>query len=212
MSQGRGQVPDGYREVLYWRLLEQVGGWRMVLLNLAMVVALLAMMAVGMAWYVLWHPRVRGLALPLWAWALGAVLMVVLHEGTHGLMMRWHGARPRYGVLTEHGLPLAFYATAEGFAFPRTAYLAITLAPALGLSALLLVALSFAPANEVATVLLFMLALNVAGSLGDAVIASIVARYPAEAYVIDERDGMRIFMPQGAEIAGTTRETAGSEK
>lgn len=197
MSQARGQVPAGYREVLYWRLLEQVGGWRLVLLQLAILVVLLAILGVGMVWYALWHPAARELELPLWAWALGVGLMVVLHEGTHGLVMRGYGARPRFGVLTEHGLPVAFYTTAEGFAFPRTAYLRVTLAPALGLSALTLVALSFAPANGVAAVLILMLALNVAGSLGDAVIAFIVARYPEEAYVMDERDGMRIFMPQG---------------
>jgi len=36
--------------------------------------------------------------------------------------------------------------------------------------------------------------LNAAGASGDVWMAVIVTRYPARAYVTDERDGMRVFL------------------
>jgi hypothetical protein len=47
-----------------------------------------------------------------------------------------------------------------------------------------------------AVVLAFAAALNTAGAIGDVWIASITRRYPACAYVVDEKDGMRIFLPE----------------
>ena len=42
--------------------------------------------------------------------------------------------------------------------------------------------------------------LNAAGASGDVWMALVVARYPARAYVIDERDGMRIFVTTEGDI------------
>ncbi len=42
--------------------------------------------------------------------------------------------------------------------------------------------------------------LNAAGASGDVWMALVVARYPARAYVIDERDGMRIFVTTDGDI------------
>lgn len=193
----RGEVPTGYEQVLYWHLREALNGWRTLLLNL---IGVLIWIAVFVAEW-MWVNLLRGgdgisaplLPLPL---LLSILAMVVLHEATHGWAMRLYGARPRYGVLTESGVPIAFYATAEGYAFQRTPYLLISLAPLVGLTVLITAILPLVKAQSALTFLAAMAACNVSGSLGDVWIAAIVARYPAQAYVIDERDGMRIFLPQ----------------
>jgi hypothetical protein len=39
-------------------------------------------------------------------------------------------------------------------------------------------------------------AINAAGAVGDLWISRVVLRYPKESFVMDERDGVRIFLPE----------------
>jgi len=41
----------------------------------------------------------------------------------------------------------------------------------------------------------FCATINAGGAIGDLWIAKIVLRYPASAYIMDERDGVRVFLP-----------------
>lgn len=203
-----GKVPDHYQQVLDWKITQN--GRQLLLLNLLSIPWLVLCAGIFMLWKMMWSTfwnfatpnsvaqsqRAGGQVFLIANWTLailaGVVVMIVLHELVHGMTMRRFGAKPRYGVLWGG---LMFYATAAGFAFRRNDYLKVALAP-LGLLSLLVMALLAAPVStNLATLLIICGAFNAAGAIGDLWITRVVLRYPAYAYVIDERDGVRIFMP-----------------
>jgi hypothetical protein len=115
--------------------------------------------------------------------------------------MRLFGARPRYGVLWKYGM---FYATAPGYAFQRNEYLCIALAPLAALSVFAVLAMPLLSGSYALWLVVLGATANAAGAIGDLWIAAIVfTRYPPHAFVIDERDGMRIFLPENP--AGAAR-------
>lgn len=204
-----GAVPDNYHQVLDWKITQN--SRQLLLLNLLSIPWLLLCAGLLMLWKMGWDtfwsfasPNNIGkpesgsgqiFIIANWALAIaaGVAVMIVLHELVHGMTMRRFGAKPRYGVLWSG---LMFYATAAGFAFRRNDYLKVALAP-LGMLSLLVMALLAAPVStNLATLLIICGAFNAAGAIGDLWITRVVLRYPAHAYVIDERDGVRIFMPK----------------
>ena len=66
----------------------------------------------------------------------GVLLAWVLHELTHGLVMRMYGAKPKYGILWKG---LMWYATSPGYAYRRNNYVVIALAPFVFISTLVIV-------------------------------------------------------------------------
>ncbi len=123
---------------------------------------------------------------------VGVVLTFVLHELAHGLTMQVWGAHPRYGVLLKQ---FVFYATAPGFAFRRIPYVMVALAPLAGLSVVAIAGMLILAGTPWITVLALCATINGAGAIGDLWMAAIVLRHPSNAYVMDERDGMRVFLP-----------------
>lgn len=191
----RGGVPPNYREALYWRITDS--SWKLTVVNLLAFPAAGLMGLLFFGWVALMSrmPTVRSVPL---AQALSLILAVVvtlgLHEGVHGLAMMAYGARPRFGVLWQ-GLML--YATAPGFVFRRNAYVVVILAPLVGISLLALMAILILP-PAVAVLVAVCATVNGAGAVGDLWILRITLRFPDHAYVMDERDGMRIFLPAQA--------------
>lgn len=189
-----GAIPPHYREVLYWKLTESPV--RLLWINLLALPlgALAAPLFLGLA------RSLGGVgleALTGWPHYLGLIAGLIvtlsLHELAHGLVMTACGARPRYGVKWEAG---ALYATAPGFGFTRNQYLAVIFAPLVSLS-LLAVAGMWAGAETMAAPLVALCAvLNVMGACGDVYMGWRVGRYPPAAFVVDEADGMRIFLPE----------------
>lgn len=190
----RGAVPAGYQEVLYWKLTANPA--QLLWINLLAVP-----LAVGAAPVFLGLARGVGRAglehlqtgadyLGLLA---GLLLVLILHEGAHGLVMSACGARPRYGIKWDAG---ALYATAPGYAFTRNQYLAVIFAPLLLLSALALAGMALWPATALVPILALSAVGNAMGACGDVYMGWRVARYPPAAYVIDEADGMRVFLPE----------------
>lgn len=187
------QVPDGYREVLYWKLGQHP--LILIAINLAGFLLLFPVGAGFFSWAGLWHGHETGslngmIGIP--SVVIGIMLVLVLHELVHGLVMQHYGAKPRYGVIWK---ALMFYATAPGYAFRRDQYTVIALAPLVILSILgvLLIALPL-PAELVVLIALCATA-NFVGAAGDMYLTSIALRYPSRAYIVDEKDGMRVFMP-----------------
>lgn len=88
-------------------------------------------------------------------------VMLLLHEALHAAAILALGGRPRFGLK----LPLAAYCTAPGQVFTRDGYCIVALAPlvVLTVSGTLLVA----TAPVVGACVLFGLAGNVAGAVGD---------------------------------------------
>jgi hypothetical protein len=186
----RGSVPPNYREVLYWKL---TGSARRLLgINLlAIPMAVLAGMIFvpfGM-WAGAPTPNAL-LGLNLLALLLTAVLTLLLHELAHGLAMTAFGAKPRYGVK-----PHALYATAPGYAFTRNQYVMVALAPLASLSLLALIGMMVFAGTALVPALAVGAMVNAAGACGDVYMAWLTARYPPWACVIDEEDGMRVFLP-----------------
>jgi nicotinate-nucleotide adenylyltransferase len=189
-----GDVPAGYREVLYWRLTESRA--RLIWINL------LAVPLAAAAWPIFFGiaravggPGVEALDGGWEVLALVVALLATLglHELAHGLVMAAFGARPRYGVKLEAG---ALYATAPGHAFTRDQYLLVIFAPLVGLS-LAAAAGMWALAGTSAVPILALCAVaNAMGACGDVYMGWRVAGYPRQASVIDEADGMRILLPE----------------
>lgn len=185
-------APENYHEVLYWRLTHNKKA--LVAINILGIPLLIGTGFLFFTWVNLWHPAISGdvnlrggLGI-----ILGIVLVVVLHELAHGLAMQQYGAKPKYGILWTG---LAFYATAPGYAFRRNNYLVVALVPLVSLSLLSLMVLALPLSGIAITMIAICATVNAAGAIGDLWITGIVLRYPPHAYVVDEKDGMRVLMP-----------------
>jgi hypothetical protein len=197
----QGQPPSGYHQVLYWRLTEKLS--RILLLNL-LSIPLLIFWGVVFVWLATSLGRMPrdGSVLHDADWLpilLVLILIPVLHELVHGICMRIFGAHPRYGFLWK---AMAFYATAPGYAFPRGRYLIIALAPLVVLSLAAVVLMPLLSGSAWVGLFVIIATLNATGAIGDMWITALVLRYPAHAYLMDERDGVRIFMPGEETAAG----------
>lgn len=200
MEHKRGVVPPNYHEVLYWKLTGNM--WRLVGINLlALPLAVIAgavFFGLG-AWVspfgVGGVPRLDPVPL-----LVTLVLTLALHELAHGLAMQAFGARPRYGIKWK---ALALYATAPGYAFTRNQYLLVILAPLASLSVLALVGFGVFARTGWVPVLAVGAVVNAAGACADVYMAWLTARYPVVAYVIDEEDGLRMFLPQSGQAQAT---------
>jgi|GEM_PF-33881 len=187
-----GRVPAGYREVLYWKLTES----RQRLLSIYLLTIPLTLIAIPIfAWLAaavgqgssLVSADVGGIL----ALLLGFVATFSLHELAHGLTMQALGATPRYGIKWEAG---ALYATAPGYAFTRNGYLLIIFAPLVSLSLLATFGMGLLAGSGWVAILAWCGVANAMGACGDVYMGWLVARYPASAYIIDEADGLRVFL------------------
>jgi hypothetical protein len=91
---------------------------------------------------------------------------------------------------------MMFYATSPGFAYPRGKFITVALAPLVVVSLLAILAMALLAGTAWVALLAFVATFNAAGAVGDMWIAAVVLRYPSHAYVVDEKDGMRIFLPE----------------
>jgi hypothetical protein len=121
--------------------------------------------------------------------AAAYVVMVPLHEGVHAGVILVLGGRPRFGLK----LPFAAYCTAPGQLFVRNGYIAVALAPLVVLSAAGAVATWLAP--DLGACLLFGLAGNVAGAVGDLEAASRLRRLAPHTLIADTETGYTAAVP-----------------
>jgi Putative zincin peptidase len=187
-----GALPENYQEVLYWTIKENPS--RLILLQILAVPLLLlsalifSRLAVSLGKLpspLTFGPGDIGIVI------LAILLTIVLHELAHGMTMQMFGARPRYGVLWKQAM---FYATAPGYAFRRNDYLQIALAPVFVLSVLVILGMWLLSGTFWVAVFAIAGVINGSGAIGDLWVTTIVLRYPATAYVMDEKDGIRVFV------------------
>lgn len=186
-------LPENYAEVLYWKLSHHRK--LLVALNVVGLILMGLTIVLFFAWARLWHPAVTSLEMRIGqvtGTLIAIPLTIVLHELTHGLALRGYGARPKYGVMWQE---MMFYATAAGHAFRRNAYIVIALAPLVGLSVLALALLVLPLPPWLVLTLIFCAALNVGSAIGDLWLVRVTLGYPTTAYIVDEKDGLRVFMP-----------------
>jgi hypothetical protein len=196
-SHPSGALPGGYHEVLYWRVTDKPA--RVIVLQ---AVGVLLLLVFGVIFFSLAGglgrmptqgnigPAEIGLML------VAILLTFVLHEATHGLVMRALGARPQYGIMWKSA---KLYATSPGFSYRRNSYIVITLAPLVVLSALVVLGMWLMQGTLWVAVLAVCGAFNAAGAIGDVWISTIVLRYAPAARIVDERDGIRVFAPGPAD-------------
>ena len=114
-------------------------------------------------------------------------MVMAFHEFTHGLLMQRFEARPRFGLFLTG---LMIYAKAPGYAFKRNQYLIIVLGPLVLLSVLACLGIVLLPNSSFTWVFALWGILNASSASADLWISVIVLRYPASAYIVDERAGL----------------------
>ncbi|MYB42926.1 MAG: DUF3267 domain-containing protein [Chloroflexi bacterium] len=136
------------------------------------------------------------ISLDLGSLALGLVGGLVLHELAHGVAFVALGARPKFGAKWGTRFGPVLYASAPGSYLGRSSYVVVGLAPALGLTVLLLAAIAVAPADGLIGSAAFLaVVLSVGGSAGDAMMMRTVLTYPADARFEDTADGFTVYGP-----------------
>ncbi len=136
----------------------------------------------------------------------GALLVAVIagvvlaHELVHGAFMRRYGATPSFGIGAAGWLVPYAYARSDDTLYARDAMLAVAVAPALGLSLAGVLALA-ALQNPL---WILPVAANVAGSVGDLRLASVLIGQPAAVRVgpLPDGPGVGIYEPAGANATG----------
>ncbi len=121
------------------------------------------------------------------------VLLVVAHEGIHGLAMLAFGARPRFGAIMVSGAVPAVYATSEGHHFTRGQFVVVAVAPAVAVSSLGFV-ICLGPS---AGYMIVPLAVHLGGCVGDAFAGWRALREPRGTECEDLRDGIRFHRSLG---------------
>lgn len=190
-----GRVPPQYKEILYWKLGENKKQY--ILINLISIPLGLGV-GIFCFWLLWWLGGDLSGSVDLLGlfWLVGSVVLtLLLHELIHGLMMKRFGATPQYGFKAKL---LALYATAPGYAFTRNQYVQILLAPLVIITLLAVVGMMLAGDTAVGFTLALCASFNATGACGDAYMTYFVCRYPANAYVIDEADGLRLFLPSSS--------------
>ena len=192
-----GTLPDNYQEVRYWTITGKP--MRVIAIKILSIFFFVIYGRI-FSWLAFnlgklpWEGEIRITSLSTIGLALAGVLLtLVLHELTHGLAMRMFGASPKYGFIWKG---LMFYATSPGYAYRRNNYVVIALAPFVFLSILAVLGMWLLQGTLWVVLLGICGALNAAGAIGDMWITMIVLRYAPTAYVMDERDGIRVFSPK----------------
>ncbi|MBK8986910.1 MAG: DUF3267 domain-containing protein [Chloroflexi bacterium] len=188
-----GSLPNDYQEVLYWRVTDKPT--HVIAIQ---ILALISLVIFGLIFFVLAvslgkMPTQIAFGMgEIGAVLLGVLLAMGLHELTHGLTMQMFGAEPKYGILWK-GLML--YATSPGYAYPRNNYIVIALAPFVVISTFVISGMWLLQGTLWVPLFALCGIFNASGAIGDMWMTMIVLRYPATAYVMDERDGLRLFLP-----------------
>ncbi len=189
-----GTLPDNYQEALSWKVTDKPD--RAIYLN---IISLFLFIVFGVLFFSI---AIRLGQLPsggqfglgeIGLILAGYLLTLAAHELTHGLSMRIFGAKPRYGIIWKGSM---LYATSPGYAYRRNNYLVIALAPLIFISILVILGMWLLQGTLWVILLGICGTINTSGSVGDMWITKIVLRYPNTAYVIDERDGIRLFLPR----------------
>ena len=186
-------LPPGYEEALHFRVTK---GSTMLWLNLMAVVMLLVFLVIFLGWLAVYHALGGVLvfdALPDEIGTLPGLALVLLilplHELTHGMFIARYGHKPTYGIKLMKGV---LYATADGALFRRNEYAAVAMAPFVVIS-LVLLALSLIVPAGIAVWLMFAATINATGAVGDFWMTYKTLQYPPDSLVLDVEDGMRIF-------------------
>lgn len=129
--------------------------------------------------------------LPMLVMLAGVFAYVVLHELTHGAVMKLFGAKKlRFGYTGLYA-----YAGSEKDYFGKTAYILVALAPLVFWGVVLTVLLIIVPRNWFWTVY-FIQMMNISGAAGDLFVTFRFMGMPKGIYVMDTGIGMTVYSKQ----------------
>jgi hypothetical protein len=188
-------IPEGYQEDLHWRVTEEPG--RVILIQILGVI-LFILFGVVFSYLAVRlgkMPQVEKIYLiEIGSIFVASLLVVVLHELIHGWVMQMFGAKPEYGILWKS---MMFFTTSPGYAYPRNQYVVVALAPFVLISILFILGIWLLQGTLWVALLGICGTINASGAVGDMWITAIVLRYAPHALIVDERDGIRVFLPKG---------------
>lgn len=129
--------------------------------------------------------------LPMLVMLAGVFAYVVLHELTHGAVMKLFGAKKlRFGYTGLYA-----YAGSEKDYFGKTAYILVALAPLVFWGVVLTVLLIIVPRNWFWTVY-FIQMMNISGAVGDLFVTFKFMKMPKDILVMDTGVGMTVYSKQ----------------
>jgi hypothetical protein len=194
---GGKRLPEGYVETGRWTLKQAspVDFLLAGLIGLSVPVALVVLGSLLGS-----SAGSDGITVGGWAFVIGivpgTVLGVALHELVHGVSFLAFRARPRFGFKPWTRLGPVFYAAAPGSYLTKPEYAATGLAPAVLLTAALVVALNFVAASGIlAWVVIWAILLNVGGSAGDMLMMWKLVPYPRTTRFEDTGEGFVAYGP-----------------
>ena len=121
---------------------------------------------------------------------LATVVMLVVHEGFHGLFFwLFSHARPRFAFKVYYA-----YAAAPDWYFPRWQYIIIGLAPLVGITLLGIAGLAWLPVSWLVPTLM-LLVFNTSGAVGDMWVVGRLLANPASTYIRDYGDKIEFYKP-----------------
>ena len=186
-------LPEGYEEVGRWdpdqtpKLVK-----RRDFVLMLVVITVIALGTIQLA------SGISSISLDLRSMALGLVGGLVLHEAAHALAFRAFRARPKFGVGWVLRIPVP-HTSAPGYYLGRGRYTVVILAPALGLTVLLLALMALAPAGSVVTIAALAAAIfNGSGAANDARMLQAALSYPRQALFQDTGIGFTVYGPAPA--------------
>lgn len=167
-----------------------------------LAIPLLFVGLIGFGWAATRHLPTSGSvvfrAADLLLWVLGTLALIVLlllaHEGLHGLVMVAFGARPRFGAMMLARVVPVLYTMAPGHVFSRAQYLVVGLTPAATIS-ILGVAACLTPAGLIFAV---PLSIHLSGCIGDFAATLRLLAQPRGTTCEDLPDGLRFHRPVAA--------------
>ncbi len=117
------------------------------------------------------------------------VVLMVAHEGLHGLAFRRFGGTPSYGAMMVGGVLPAFYCACPDTRFTRGRFTVVLLTPFVVLTLLCLAAIL---AGRWGGWLVLPAAFHLSGCIGDFAMVVMVARQPRGTTIEDLPNGVRL--------------------
>ena len=190
-----GTLSNDYQEVLYWTITEKP--MRVIAMNIlaAFLFVIFGFIFSWLAFNLGKLPSDAGFSLfdlgTIGLGFSGVLLTLGLHDLIQGLTMQIFGEKLKYGIIWQGILS----ATSPTYA-RRNSFVVVALAPFVSLSILFVLGMWLLQGTLWVALLGICGIFNAAGAIGDLWITAIVLRYPTAAYVVDERDGVRVFLPK----------------
>ncbi|MFC1860139.1 DUF3267 domain-containing protein [Chloroflexota bacterium] len=138
------------------------------------------------------------LAFPIFLGIIAATM--VLHEAVHGFVFLVFGGKPHFGVKLIGGFFPVVYASATGPFSPRNHYLLVGLAPFLALTLLFLLTGILVRDDSIALIAITAMAMNIAGSTGDLIVARKVQQLGGGTLFEDTTDGFNWYRPSKPDL------------